>query len=52
MSIDIDSIALDAAREIKDLDPIAMPGGHAEHLAAIQALVRDAIVAATPSQER
>jgi len=43
--IDIDGIALEVAREIKRLDPIAMPGGHAQHLAAIQALVRDAVLA-------
>lgn len=44
--IDIDGIALDVARAIKALDPIAMPGGHAQHLTAIQSLVRDAILAA------
>ncbi|WP_296561212.1 hypothetical protein [Pigmentiphaga sp.] len=42
----IDGIAGDVARAIKTLDPIAMPGGHAQHLAAIQSLVRDAILAA------
>ncbi|MPS30546.1 MAG: hypothetical protein E2576_14540 [Alcaligenaceae bacterium] len=46
-TIDIDTIALDVAREIKSLDPIAMPGGHAQHLAAIQSLVADGIRAVT-----
>lgn len=46
-AIDIDSIALDVAREIKALDPIAMCGGHDAHLAAIKALVVDAILAAS-----
>lgn len=45
-----DAIALDVARAIKDLDPIAMPGGHAQYLAAIQRLVRDAIIAALPEE--
>ncbi|WP_338618161.1 hypothetical protein [Pigmentiphaga sp. CHJ604] len=47
MTTDIDAIALDVAREIKSLDPIAMPGGHDQHLAAIKELVRDAILAAS-----
>jgi len=46
MMPDIDAIALDVARAIKALDPIAMPGGHQQHLAAIQSLVRDGILAA------
>jgi len=48
--IDIDGIALDVARAIKALDPIAMPGGHAQYLAAIQRLVRDGIIAALPEE--
>ncbi|RZS80603.1 hypothetical protein [Pigmentiphaga kullae] len=47
MPPDIDAIALDVAREIKALDPIAMPGGHAQYLAAIQSLVADGIRAVT-----
>lgn len=47
--INIDAIALDVAREIKKLDPIAMPGGHDQHLAAIQSLVADGIRAVLPS---
>jgi len=47
MTPDIDAIALDVAREIKALDPIAMCGGHDAHLAAIKALVVDAILAAS-----
>jgi len=46
-AVDIDGIALDVAREIKSLDPIAMCGGHDAHLAAIKALVVDAILAAS-----
>lgn len=47
----IDALARYVAREIKNLDPIAMPGGHAQHLAAIQSLVRYAITAATGEGE-
>ncbi|MEK7947680.1 hypothetical protein WKR98_23245 [Pigmentiphaga sp. YJ18] len=47
-TIDIDAIALDVAREIKKLDPIAMRGGHTQYLAAIQSLVADGIRAAMP----
>ncbi|GAA0493401.1 hypothetical protein [Pigmentiphaga daeguensis] len=47
----VDGIALDVAREIKNLDPISMPGGHDQHLATIQGLVRDAIIAAASEGE-
>lgn len=50
-SISIDSIALDVAREIKKLDPIAMRGGHTQYLAAIQELVADSIRAVLETEE-
>lgn len=51
MRSDIDAIALDVARAIKALDPIAMRGGHDAHLAAIKGLVLDAILAARGDPE-
>lgn len=51
MAADIDAIALDVAREIQSLDPIAMPGGHQQHLAAIQSLVADGIRAVVGDAE-
>ena len=44
-----DAIALDVARAIKALDPVAM-GSHDAYLTAIQCLVRDAIIAALPEE--